>query len=212
MQVTSVNVGEKETVRTGDRSVETGIRKRPVAAARVGPEGLVGDTIVNEGHHGGPDQAVYLYSTQDYDWWSSELGRDDLHPGLFGENLTVDLDDVGPLRVGDRLVIGEVVLEVTAPRIPCAKFQAVLGEPDWRRTFNAGRRHGAYTRVLEEGTIEEGMPIQYLPGDPTHPDVEELADLHLDPKADPARLEAALEAPVAERAREELERRLARRS
>lgn len=212
MRVASVNVGSKETVRTGDRKVETGIRKRPIEAAHVGPTGLAGDTIVNEEHHGGPDQAVYLYSTQDYDWWSEELGRDDLHPGLFGENLTVDLEGIGPLRIGDRLTIGEVVLEVTAPRLPCAKFHAVIGEPDWRKTFNAARRHGAYTRVISEGLVEEGMPIEYLPGEPAYPDIEELADIHLDPKADPTRLEAALAAPVAERTREEMERRLARRS
>ena len=212
MQVISVNLGSKETVRTGDREVETGIHKRPVASAHAGRTGLAGDTIVSEEHHGGPDQAVYLYSTQDYAWWAKELGRDDLQPGLFGENLTVDLDGVGPLRVGDRFTIGEVVLEVTAPRMPCAKFQAVVAEPDWRKTFDAARRHGAYTRVLAEGTVEEGMAIEYLPADPSHPEIEELADIYLEPKADPARLEAALAAPVAERAREAIERRLERRS
>ncbi len=212
MQVISVNVGSRETVRTGAREAETGIRKHPVPSAHIGTGGVAGDTIVNETHHGGPDQAVYLYATQDYDWWANELGRDDLHPGLFGENLTVDLGGVGPLRVGDRLTVGEVVLEVTAPRIPCAKFQAVVGEPDWSRTFNAARRHGAYARVLVEGVVEPGTAVELEPGDSSYPDVEELADLHLDHRADPARLDAAMAAPVAARTREELERRLARRS
>ena len=96
--------------------------------------------------------------------------------------------------------------------MPTTQHIDIKTPSNWRKTFNAGRRHGAYTRVLVEGTIAEGMAVAFEPGDPAHPDVEDLADLHLDPKADAARLLAALEAPVAVRTREELERRLARRS
>ena len=38
-------------------------------------EGVVGDAILDRRHHGGPDQAIYVYLQDDYDLWSSELGE-----------------------------------------------------------------------------------------------------------------------------------------
>ncbi len=212
MRVVSVNVGSRETVAIGERRVETGIGKRSVERAVVNGFGLVDDTIADTDNHGGPDQAVYVYSTADYAWWAAELGRDDLHPGLFGENLTLDLGDHGPLRVGDRIEVGaQVVLEAAAPRIPCSVFQHAVGETGWVKRFNDARRHGAYCRVLSGGVVSEGDPVRLVPGDARHPDVEDVADIALDRVREPERLRAALEAPIAARSREYIERRLARR-
>jgi MOSC domain-containing protein YiiM len=212
MRVVSVNVGSRDTVSIGDRRVETGIDKRPVTRAVVNSLGLTDDAIVDTEHHGGADQAVYVYSAADYDWWATELDRTDLRPGLFGENLTLDLGAVGVLRVGDRLVVGRsVVLEVTAPRIPCAVFQNAVDEPGWVKRFNDARRHGAYCRVVTGGVVSEGDPVRIDPADPSFPDVEDVADIALDRVKDPDRLRAALAAPIASRSREYIERRLARR-
>lgn len=97
----------------------------------------------------GPDQAVYLYSTEDYAWWEGELGRR-LEPGLFGENLTVSSFGSDELRIGDRFVVGDVVLELTSCRIPCDVFAARMNEPQWIRRFRDARRPGAYARRLAE--------------------------------------------------------------
>lgn len=211
MHVVSINVGEQERLLVGERTKETGIRKQPVERAVINTRGLVDDEIVDLENHGGPDQAVYVYSTDDYDWWAAELGRDDLHPGLFGENLTLDLGGQPPFRIGDRLEVGgDVVLEVTAPRIPCAKFATAVGEPNWVARFNAARRHGAYCRVLSGGLVEVGDRVHVEPADRANPDVEDLAEIALDRDLDPVHLRAALDAPIAERARGYVERRLAR--
>ncbi len=45
-------------------------------------------------------------------------------PGVFGENLTLSELDHVPLAIGDRLRIGRVLLEITAPRIPVPRFPA----------------------------------------------------------------------------------------
>lgn len=211
MHVVSVNVGSRRTVRVGERAVETGIGKRSVDRAVVTPSGLVDDEVVDTRHHGGADQAVYVYAAEDYRWWADELGRDDLHPGLFGENLTIEFDGMGPLAIGDRLSISGVELEVTAPRIPCAVFAATVGEERWVARFNEARRHGAYCRVIVGGIVHEGdrVGLDRLDGAPS---VESIADLHLDPRADEARLRSALAMPLAARAREDFLRRLARRA
>jgi MOSC domain-containing protein YiiM len=89
MNVTSVNLGDPQIVRLAGHSSKTGIYKQPVSGpVRIGALGLEGDFIASKKHHGGPDQAVYIYGAADYDWWSHELGRE-IGPGTFGENLTI---------------------------------------------------------------------------------------------------------------------------
>lgn len=157
----SVNIGTP-TVQPGS-SEKTGIVKVP----RTGPvlvdaEGLVGDAILNRTHHGGPDQAIYLYLAADYDWWMEELGQP-LTPGTFGENLTISGVDGGDLSIGDRFAIGDVVLEVTWHRTPCATFSRRMGDPKWVKRFHRAGRPGAYARVVAGGVVEAGMDIAYRP-------------------------------------------------
>ena len=203
----SVNLGRPKTIVLGTRSVETGIDKQPVERAFVGRLGLSGDTIADEMHHGGPDQAVYLYSRADYAWWEAELGVP-LAPGTFGENLTVSGLGEEP-RPGDRLRIGGAVLELTAPRVPCAVFADRMGERAWVKRFRAAGRPGAYARVLEEGEVEAGDAVELIPTDEPHPSLLDLFRLYYDRKAPADELRRALAAPIAERERHELEERLA---
>src|SRR5262245_53395610 len=134
MHITSVNVGQRQTIRRARSSGSTGIYKQPVEHAQITEKSLVGDAICDTENHGGPDQAVYIYGEPDYAWWSSELGRA-LAPGTFGENLTVAGLESAQLNIGDRLRIGTALLEVTAPRIPCATLAARMGEPAFVKRF-----------------------------------------------------------------------------
>lgn len=164
MNVVSVNTARPESLQVGAKSVTTGIFKESRAEpVYIGELGLEGDTIINKKFHGGLDQAVYIYSAADYSWWSKELGKD-IEPGLFGENLTISDFHPGVLRVGDRLTIGaEVLLEITAPRVPCAQFAAKMGDGAFGKKFVAAKRPGAYARVLKTGTVEVGSVIDWQP-------------------------------------------------
>ena len=85
-----------------------------------------------------------------------ELGRE-IPPGLFGENLRTSGIDLSGIRIGQVLRIGDdVVLEVTAPRTPCATFARRMGEPHWVRRFTERRAPGAYARVLQAGVVLRG--------------------------------------------------------
>ena len=121
----------------------TGICKHPVEALAIAPRGVEGDAVMDTRNHGGPDQAVYLYGRPDYEVFERDLGRE-LPPGLFGENLTVAGLESQSIHVGDRFAIGDVLLEATAPRIPCATFAARMGDPNWVRRFFAAKRPGVY--------------------------------------------------------------------
>ena len=122
---------------------------------------LVGDDQADRSVHGGPEQVLYAYAAEDYAWWETELGRS-LEPGIFGENLTVEGVEVSRAVIGEAWQIGSVRAQVTAPRIPCFKLAARMGDPTFVRRFLAARRPGAYLRLLEEGMLETGDRVRVL--------------------------------------------------
>jgi len=147
--------------RLGDLD-RTGIDKRPVEGrVPVQRLGVAGDRQYDERHHGGPDKAVYAYAREDTEWWERELDRQ-LAAGQFGENLTtVGLDITGAL-IGEVWRINDVELDVRGPRIPCRTFQGWLGEEQWVKRFTLRGATGAYLRVLREGTVGAGDPIEVV--------------------------------------------------
>ena len=198
--VVSVNTGVLERLTPSAKS-RTGIRKAPVGGSVLCDTlGLVGDAIGNHKHHGGPDQAVYLYSADDYAWWSDTLGRP-CTPGLFGENLTISHWWDTP-RAGDRVQFGDVILELTAPRIPCSTLAAHMGDPRFVDRFAKAARPGAYARVLRSGALESGVTGHVTVADADWPSIVELFALWLDTRCERSRLIEALRAPVAIRLRE----------
>ena len=170
-RVLSVNLAVPEP-NSAKRVGMTGIHKRPVdhpvAVRAPGPKttglhsGLVGDRIFDVEHHGGDDQAVYAYAREDYDWWERRLGRT-LPGGMFGDNLTTADVDVSDAVIGEKWHVGaDLVLQPTFGRIPCATFQAKMGEPRWVRTFAAENRPGAYLRVVAPGDVRGGDAIEVV--------------------------------------------------
>jgi MOSC domain-containing protein YiiM len=211
MRLVSVNVALPRTMVLNGRIHHTAIGKQPVGGAvTVHPLGLAGDEVGSPKHHGGNDQAVYVYTVEDYAWWSQELDRE-LVPGTFGENLTVAGLESGSRRIGDRLRVGgEVVLEVTAPRIPCETLAGRMGDPRFVKRFARALRPGLYVRVIETGSVRAGDTVVLDETSASELLVADLMALHYDRKAPADELERALAAPVAERARQDLEERLAR--
>ncbi|HMM93700.1 MOSC domain-containing protein [Phycicoccus sp.] len=168
-RVRSVNVGAGRTG-IGVKGRRTGIDKRPVDAVEVrdpGPKGtglgsgVVGDDVLNGRHHGGSRQALYAVAREELDFWSGELGRE-LADGCFGENLTTEGLEVDAALVGERWRVGETLLEVTGPRVPCANFAAWMGERAWVKRFVAHGRSGAYLAVVEPGTIRPGDRVEVV--------------------------------------------------
>ena len=166
-RVVSVNVGHRVPRRRAGLP-DTAIDKQPVGRVDVrdpGPKrgglgsGAVGDEIGDPRHHGGRLQAVYAYPTEDQQWWARQIGRP-ISPGGFGENLTTEGVEMTRALVGELWTIGEVVLRVEVPRIPCATFAEHMGERRWVRRFTDAGRTGAYLSVVVPGPVQVGMAVQ----------------------------------------------------
>ncbi|MDH3778175.1 MAG: MOSC domain-containing protein [Gammaproteobacteria bacterium] len=201
-------MGRLETIAHGNKSFQTGICKYPTEdPVRVHALGLPGDAIIATEHHGGADQAIYAYSTDDYDWWATEAGLD-WFPGLFGENLTIR-DLPTDLNIGDRLLIGEVVLEATAPRIPCDTLTARIGDRGFGMAFRKAERPGIYLRVLNEGEIQSGDVVTLVESAEFNVSILDLFRHKYRLQHDADELRRLLEAPIAERFRVQIEEQLA---
>ncbi len=209
MQVFSLNLGQLRPDPSGKPGGTTGIYKLPVPGpVDVTRLGLAGDVIVSAKHHGGPDQAVYVYGQADYDWWAGELGRE-LAPGTFGENLTLSDVESAAFDIGDLLHVGDgVTLQVTAPRIPCGTFAARMGDPQFVKKFRAAERPGLYCRVLKEGRIQAGdqVRVEEYPGETVS--LLHVYRDHYEPDLTEAAVRRILAAPVAIRLRVDKEKEL----
>jgi MOSC domain-containing protein YiiM len=161
-RVVSVNTGRGRDEEWAGRLKRTAIDKRPVAGpVAVGRLGLAGDEQVDKPDHGGYEQALYAYAREDLDWWVERLGRD-LASGTFGENITTSGVEVTGGLIGEVWRLGSAVVQVTSPRIPCAVFAGWMDEHQWVKRFAAAGRVGAYLRVLEEGQVSAGDPVEIL--------------------------------------------------
>ena len=175
MNLVSVNVGLPREVEWGGKRVTTGIFKSAVEGpTKVHTLNLEGDGQADLTVHGGPSKAVYVYPSEHYEFWRSELAGVALPWGVFGENLsTAGLveDDV---QIGDEFRIGTVRVRATEPRLPCFKLAVRFERPDIVKRFLQSQRTGFYFAVLQEGRMQAGDSVVR---EETAPDSVSIADV-----------------------------------
>lgn len=140
-----------------------GVPKLPVASAWIGRLGLDADGHNEpEPRHGGPDQAVCLYSIE-----AIARVKADGHaafPGAYGENLTLEGIDWGALRAGDVISIGErgLRLELYDMAGPCQTIAHWFVDRAIARISPKVRPEDArwYARVMVEGRVAPGDRVE----------------------------------------------------
>ena len=167
MRIVSTNAGRLEPTEHSRAGV-TGHRKVPLPEIHVadvppdsGTSGITGDEIGDTAHHGGRDQAVYVFAREHLDRWAAEIGAP-LPDGSFAENLTTEGFDPNDAVVGERWAVGTAELVVTHPRTPCRTFAGILDQPRWVRRFTDEGRPGPYLRVTTPGLIRPGDEVVVL--------------------------------------------------
>jgi MOSC domain-containing protein YiiM len=146
-----------------DQPWRTGFFKSPVEGpVWLGATNLFGDGQANRRVHGGPDKAVLAYAAAHYPLWRQELGLADLPYGAFAENFTVAELDEDVVCVGDVFAVGEARVQVSQPRQPCSNIAHRWRIADLTERVEATGRSGWYLRVLMEGVVETGQPVELL--------------------------------------------------
>ena len=193
MKLLSVNISQPKPVEFDGQDYLTGIYKQAVKGRIwLGRLNLDGDGQADLDAHGGPNRALYCYPHENYAYWRKELQRDDFQYGQFGENLTTQGLLENEVCIGDIYEIGQAVIQLTQPRVPCYKLANKLGIPGFAKTFLRANRSGFYARVLEEGGVQADDGIRLLQRDAVGMSVAEVnAELYLE-KGDRASVERAL--------------------
>jgi MOSC domain-containing protein YiiM len=144
-----------------------GVPKRPVGEAYVGRLGLEGDRHRANTVHGGPLRAVCLLGIEVIERLQAE--GHPIEPGSVGENFTTSGVELAALPPGTRLAVGgEVILEVTAPAMPCDTIVDSFrdGKSGRISILLHPRDSRMYARVLCEGTVLPGDRIRITEADP----------------------------------------------
>jgi len=176
VKILSLNVGLPRRVLVHDREVVTAIFKSPVD----GPLLLYrlnfdGDRQADLEVHGGTNKAVYVYPSEHYGYWREQLPEVDFSWGHFGENVTTEgLREEGAL-IGDVYRMGQAVVKVTQPRMPCYKLGIRFGRDDMVKRFLASGRSGIYFSVVEQGLVSRGDGIEKIS---TQPDGISIRDVN----------------------------------
>ena len=133
--------------------------------------GIQDDEQVELSIHGGIDKAVYAYPMEHYAFWQLQrkingvsLFDEDLPPGFIGENLTISGLLENDVYIGDELHFPSCVLRVTAPREPCAKFNAVMGYNQASKDMAQMGYSGFYLAVDQIGVLESDQSFNLRPG------------------------------------------------
>jgi MOSC domain-containing protein YiiM len=214
MRLISVNVGTPRTVWWRGKQVSTGIFKSPVGGSVMAqPHNLEGDRQADLTVHGGADKAIYVYPSEHYDFWRSELPGMDLPWGMFGENFTTEgLLEEG-VHIGDRLRVGEAEVRVTEPRMPCYKLGLKFERADMVKRFLASCRTGYYLAIVQPGLVAAGDAIEIVHRDPHSVGVDELTRVYTADRSDTQSIQRILEVEaLPESWRSYLERLLIQRS
>jgi len=131
-----------------------GERKTPVPSAT-----LVADHGVERDAHAGPGtRQVSLLATESIAKMKAKGLA--VGPGDFAENVTVEGIDLVALKVGDRLRVGEALVEISQIGKECHDRCAIY--------FQAGDcvmpREGVFARVIRGGKVAPGDPVAKADG------------------------------------------------
>jgi Uncharacterized protein conserved in bacteria len=171
----SVNVGMPKPLGNGSKTVESGILKSPVdGPVQALRGGLPGDGQADRVHHGGPDRAACVYSSEHRGHWEKLWGKP-CEYGAFGENFTVSGFRETDVHIGDIFRIGTALFQVTQPRMPCFKLGLRHGRPELPNEVLKSGYTGWYFRVLEEGEVKAGDRITRIEKRTGSPTIAEAA-------------------------------------
>lgn len=139
-----------------------GVPKLPVNSVVVTESGVIGDLQADQVHHGGPDQALCLFSLEVIQGFQTE--GHPIQAGSAGENITVSGLDWDLVTPGTRMRIGPVEVEISFYATPCSKNAHWFIDGRYNR-MHASKHPGesrVYARVLKGGPIQTGDPVDLV--------------------------------------------------
>lgn len=130
-----------------------GVPKPLVHQLEITTEGCVGDLQRDKKHHGGPDKAVCLFSSEVLS--QLQTAGHPIFPGSVGENVLVSDVDWNLVGVGTQFRFEEVVLEITSDAPPGKTIRESFTDGRFKSISVKVAPHLSrwYARVIIEGCV-----------------------------------------------------------
>jgi len=142
-KILSVNISEKK-----------GTVKKPVSKIEINDKGVVSDA-----HSGDWHRQVSLLGKESFDKFITPSGRK-IEFGEFAENITTEGLVLYNTKVGDRFVVGNVVLEVSQIGKECHGTKCTI----FKEVGNCVMpKEGIFCKVISGGALQDGDIIEYRP-------------------------------------------------
>jgi MOSC domain-containing protein YiiM len=166
MKILTVNIAEKREITRNGRTLFTGIYKNPVKTSiYLGKQDVKNDAVVDRKYHGGENMAVYAYGKNNYPFFEELYPDLKFTNGIFGENLTLSNLNEIEIKIGDTFQIGEAIIQVSQPRLPCSTLGVRFGSQKIVKQFLNTTFSGIYFRVLQEGNVQKDDKLTLIKSD-----------------------------------------------
>ena len=143
IKVISVNISTKK-----------GTIKTPVPEIVLNQKGVDGDAHAGDWH-----RQVSLLAKESIEKWAKQAGRK-VGWGEFAENITTEGITLYETKPGDRLVIGDVELEVTQIGKKCHGTGCAI----FKEVGNCVMpKEGIFAKVINYGQVKAGDGIEFVP-------------------------------------------------
>ncbi|MDC8829839.1 MOSC domain-containing protein [Alteromonas gilva] len=148
----------------GPRKALSAICKHPVEQLNVHWDRTDEDEQANKRLHGGPEKVLHQYSPDGYALINKHYPEleDTAVAGAIGENISVAGMNDENVFIGDTYAIGEVIVQVGAPRAPCNKINQRFGIKNFDRFTGDHGVTGWYYRIKQPGVMRVNDPVSLL--------------------------------------------------
>lgn len=171
----------------------TAYLKDGVNQVEITTSGLIGDGRGYKGHiKHAQDRVILHVNTEIYDEFR-KLGFESKRfgPGGIGENFSTEGNEMTANNtcIGDVYAIGDVKIQITQPRFPCAKNEKFHECKGLSRIMLKHTLGGWFYRVIEEGTVSKGDSITLIERKYPHLSVKTVNDMVFNIRKTPALIE-----------------------
>jgi molybdopterin adenylyltransferase len=137
-----------------NKSEKTGTIKKPVAQIELTPEGVEGDA-----HAGNWQRQVSLLGNESIEKFIKEVGHK-VNFGEFAENITTSGAELYKFHPLDRLISGDIILEVTQIGKECHGTSCAIFKEVGDCVMP---KEGIFCRVIKPGILKAGIEFTYKP-------------------------------------------------
>ena len=104
-------------------------------------------------------RGVNVVTDQSYTWFKASFQRERPLPGGFGEQVVISGIDLNWVPLGQRIQLGEAILQVVTPRTPCEGFTSGV---DGDKVSHFVGHVGVMCAVVRSGHAKVGDPVRLV--------------------------------------------------